>query len=352
MENIKIATTSERHRVGAKLLVIHPNPCKTCDAIEYLNREAITGQFRPGDVLVVNAASTLPASFSGRHQRSNIDVELRLARQLNPGNQDYANWEGILFGAGDWREPTEDRIAIPSIRTNDLLLFSHGLKARIIEVSEENGRYVEIEFLADEADLLHKLYLAGRLIQYSYHERELDLWDGQTIFAGKPLALEPPSASFALTWDMMQTLQEQGLEVVYLYHAAGISSSGEKSLDVLLPLPEYYDIPAKTAERVTWAIKEHRRIIAVGTSVTRALESAINEDGTLKAGDGIATLKLSPSYRRKIVSGLLTGMHEAGTSHLQLLQSFAPWRLIKEAYQGAKDRDFLWHEYGDICLIL
>ena len=150
---------------------------------------------------------------------------------------------------------------------------------------------------------------------------------------------------------MVLTLRKRGVQVVPLIHAAGISSTGEQALDALLPLPEYYHIPEETAVVVNLAMRDGRRIIALGTSVTRALESAVDEQGDVVPGRGIATLKLSPRYHRKVVTGLLTGMHEDGTSHLQLLQAFAPWSLIETAYDQAKKRHYLWHEYGDTCLI-
>ena len=198
--------------------------------------------------------------------------------------------------------------------------------------------------------MLHQIYQVGRLIQYAYHEAELDLWDGQTIFSGKPIALEAPSASFMLTWEMITALQRKGVKIVSLLHAAGISSTGEATLDSLLPFPEQYWIPEQTAAVINQATAENRRIIALGTSVTRALESAaINQK--VQVGHGTATLILSPTYERKIVTGLITGMHDAGTSHLQLLQSFVPKQLIDKAYETAKQLNYLWHEYGDSCLI-
>ncbi len=350
MNQINIATTSNRHRPNSQLLVIDtaaPHP------INHVNRQAFVDQFRAGDVIVVNAAATLPASFSGHHQPSERPIELRLAQSLNPGISRFTHWKGVLFGAGDWHLKTEDRTDIPDLVVGDRLIFDHQLQAEILHISAENGRLIEIAFIAEPDKLLHQLYQAGRLIQYSYHEEALDLWDGQTIFASTPIALEAPSASFSITWEMVLGLQRKGVHVVSLIHAAGISSTGEAELDQLLPLPEYYHIPVDTAAVVNQAKRDGRRVIALGTSVTRALESAADDQHhQIEAGNGIATLRLSPDYQRQIVTGLFTGMHEDGTSHLQLLQAFAPWPVIETAYDQAKQRGYLWHEYGDTCLIL
>ena len=357
MKKINIATTSTRNRPDAKLLVIHAES-ETSSAvsprhlpINYFDRTDLIDQFKAGDVIVANGAATLPASFQGTHANSGTKIELRLAQNLNRSIEEYARWRGVIFGEGDWRLPTEDRTEIAPVSIGDQLVFSHGLEAEITAVSDKSGRLVDIKFLSAEADLLNQFYQAGRLIQYSYHQDALDLWDGQTIFAGKPIALEAPSASFPLTWETMMRLQEIGAQAVYLFHAAGISSTGDAELDKLLPLPEPYEIPKATAEIINKAKKEQRRIIALGTSVTRALESAALEDQTVQAGRGIATLRLSPTYERKVVSGLLSGMHEDGASHLELLQSFAPEKLINTAYHHAKKLGYLWHEYGDSCLI-
>ena len=352
MEIFHTATTSNRHREDAKLLVIHPGINSEEPRIKYLKRSAFVDQFQPGDVLVVNAASTLPASFSGTHRESGEEIELRLAQRLTSDASDFSRWKGIILGKGNWRLPTEARTVIPVLQPGDRFCFKGKLQAEIIELSSFNQRFLEIKFLFSSNILLHHLYGAGRLIQYSYHEKELDLWDGQTIFAGKLMALEPPSAAFSLTWKTVHELQEKGIRIVSLFHAAGISSTGEKELDAMLPLPEYYQIPEKTAEVINQTKQEQRQIIALGTSVTHALESAATPEIKVLPGEGLATILLNSSYQRKIVTGLFTGMHERCTSHLQLLQSFASLKLIKKAYEGAKKRGYLWHEYGDNCLIV
>ncbi|MEM8860756.1 MAG: S-adenosylmethionine:tRNA ribosyltransferase-isomerase [Chloroflexota bacterium] len=353
MNKKNIATTSERYRADAKLLVINAEESDiiTKEPIYYLKRNAFVDQFEEGDVIVANGAATLPASFSGIHWESGLPIELRLAQSLNAEVDQFSLWKAVVLGDGDWRMPTEARTKVPHLNVGNTFKFDHGLSAKVNAIATENSRLVDIEFIPDEGQLLHLLYQAGRLIQYSYHQENLELWDGQTIFAGKPIALEPPSASFPLTWETILTLDQKGVQVVYLFHAAGISSTGEEELDQLLPLPEYYEIPSTTAEAINRAKVENQRIIALGTSVTRALESAVDETGRVRAGEGIAHLLLSPTYERKIVTGLLTGMHEDGTSHLQLLQSFAPWSLIERSYDRAKKLGYLWHEYGDSCLI-
>ncbi len=356
MKTKNIATTSTRQRPDAKLLVIHAEEANGKGLtkqlpINYLARSSFVDQFSQGDVVVVNAAATLPASFTGTHEASGAEIEIRLAQNLHPKSDRFIHWKAIVLGSGDWRLPTEARTEIPHLHIGDKLRFSEELTAEIVAISKQHARLIEVNFATEGSNLLHALYSAGRLIQYSYHQDELELWDGQTIFAVAPLALEAPSAAFPLTWRTILALQAKGVEIAYLHHAAGISSTGDAELDKLLPFPEHYHIPQKTADVINAAKQNGQRVIALGTSVTRALESAVSDDDKVTAGGGIATVLLAPDYQRKIVTGLLTGMHEDGTSHLQLLQSFAPWHLIEKAYTHAKRLGYLWHEYGDSCLI-
>ena len=296
--------------------------------------------------------------FKGHHQQTGRSIELRLAQNLSGSALSFLHWKGILFGEGDWHQKTEDRIECPLLNVGDTLHFEQGLTAQIVSISEYNQRLIELRFMSKEESILRDIYRSGRLIQSSYHEAELDLWDGQTIFSGPPIALEAPSAAFPMTWEIVKNLLEQGVKVAPIYHSAGISSTGEPTLDALLPFPEHYRIPTETARLINHAKREGNRIIALGTSVTRALESAAttnvtsNAEQPISAGSGVTDLIITPDYKRKVVDGLITGMHENGSSHLKLLQSFAPMNLIRNAYEDAQRKDYLWHEYGDSCLIV
>jgi S-adenosylmethionine:tRNA ribosyltransferase-isomerase len=337
---LSAATTSAR-RPDTKLLVIERG------RVSHRQFTDLPAHLRAGDLLVVNDAATIPASLSGFHRATGAPVEARLASAINAP----ARWLAVLFGAGDWRTPTEKRQAPPSVRAGDLLDFRFGLTARIAKTRPESPRLVELELVGEPARLWGQIYRAGAPIQYSYLREPLALWDGQTVFAGPPAALEPPSASFPFTWKLVFELKKRGVGLAYLTHEAGISTTGDAELDAkLLPLPERYEIPESTARAVNRALKENQRVIAAGTTVTRALESAAT-DRQVQAGPGVARLKITPEHERKVVSGLITGLHEKGASHLKLLASFAPAATIERAYSDAASRGYLWHEYGDSCLI-
>jgi S-adenosylmethionine:tRNA ribosyltransferase-isomerase len=336
-----VATTSAR-RADTKLLVIEQG------RVSHRLFNDLPANLRAGDLLVVNDAATIPASLSGVHRATGAPVEVRLASAIDAPSR----WFAVLFGAGDWRTPTEKRPAALFVREGDVLDFRFGLTAHVASTRPESPRLIELVLEGEPARLWERLYRAGAPIQYSYLREPLALWDGQTVFAGPPAALEPPSASFPFTWKLVFEVQKRGVELARLTHEAGISTTGDAELDAkFLPLPERYEIPEATARAVNRALKDKRRVIAAGTTVTRALESASTR-GRVRAGPGIAHLKITPAYDLQVVSGLITGLHEKGASHLKLLASFAPAATIERAYDDAASRGYLWHEYGDSCLIL
>lgn len=296
----------------------------------------------PGDVLVVNDAATLPASL-----RVDEGLELRLVSARADGS-----FEAVTFGAGDHRIPTEERGAPRRLAEGDRLRFDGELAARVVGVDVQEPRLVRLRFESDGATLLSGLYRHGRPIQYSYLEDDLSLWDVQNRYASRPWALEMPSAGRPLTFEALLALEQRGVLVSYVTHAAGISSTGSAALDARLPLPERYEISEDAAFAVKLARSRAGRVVAAGTSVVRALEGHASESGELRAGSGETTLRLHPRYEPRVVDGLLTGLHEPSTSHFDLLEAFAPRPLLLRAVEHAARTGYLQHELGDSCLIL
>jgi S-adenosylmethionine:tRNA ribosyltransferase-isomerase len=301
---------------------------------------------RRGDLLIVNDAATLPASLRG-HAADGSPVELRLAGELDDGT-----WRGVVFGAGDWRTPTERRPAPPRLEVGARVAFD-GLRATIFEVDRASPRLVRVAFDASGADLWRALYRAGRPVQYAYLARPLALWDVQTGYAARPWAVEAPSAGFGLTWDLLLDLRRSGVRVAAVTHAAGLSSTGDAALDARLPLPERYEVPSATVAAIAEAREAGGRVIALGTSATRALEGdAALHGGALVAERGTTDLRLGPGTRRAVVDGIVTGVHDVATSHFALLQSFAPRELLERGVALAEARGYRGHEFGDAFAVL
>jgi S-adenosylmethionine:tRNA ribosyltransferase-isomerase len=301
---------------------------------------------RAGDLLVVNDAATLPASLQGRTEEG-APIELRLLAREEEGS-----WTAVLFGAGDWRMRTEDRPAPPSLPVGTRLLLG-SLTARVVEVLPPSPRLLRVTFDAQGAALWAGLYRSGRPVQYSYLTGPVALWHIQTSYAARPWAAEPPSAGLPLTWTLLLELRRRGVRFASLTHAAGLSSTGDPTLDAALPRPERSDIPASTVEAIHATRATGGRVVAVGTTVVRALEGrAASSGGILTPGEGVTDLLLGPGFVPQVVNGLLTGVHEPTTSHFMLLQSFAPIPLIQEAARVAETLGYLAHEFGDSSLIL
>jgi S-adenosylmethionine:tRNA ribosyltransferase-isomerase len=337
------AATWPRHDPSAtRLLHIDPSSRLFADRSVGDLRELL----RPGDLLVVNDAATLPSSLRGTTV-SGETVEVRLA-----GETDDGAWRAVLFGAGDWRTRTEDRPAPPRLGLGDRIQFE-ALAATVVGVDRESPRLVTIAFDASGPALWTALYRAGRPVQYAYTAAPLAIWHVQTAYAARPWAVEAPSAGFALTWDLLLELRRRGVGIARITHAAGLSSTGDRALDARLPLAERYDVSAETVRAVEQTKAMGGRVIAAGTTVARALESAAAADGRrLVAGRGTTDLRLGPSSRPRVVDGIVTGVHDAETSHFALLEAFAPRELLDAAHMFAEARGYLGHEFGDIVLVL
>lgn len=307
----------------------------------------LAGELRPGDLLVVNDAATLPASLRGRAPEGE-ELEVRLA-----GGSGDGEWWAVLFGAGDWRTRTEDRPPPPRLAPGDRIALGPDLAAEVRRVDLASPRLVALAFDRAGAELWAALYRHGRPVQYSHLRGPLSLWHVQTGYAARPWAAELPSAGRPLTAEALRDLGRRGVRLATLTHAAGLSSTGDPALDARLPLPERFEIPARAVVAVAEARARGGRVVAAGTSTVRALEGqAALHGGRLVAGSGVTALVVDASHRARVVDGVLTGLHEPGSSHFELLQAFAPDRILREALAHAESVGYLAHEFGDSSLIL
>ena len=294
----------------------------------------------PGDLLVVNDAATLPASLQGHDGNGGL-LEMRLTSQLS----DHV-WRAVSFGAGDWRVATENRPGPPRLRRGDRIMFSEDFNAAVLSESGLSGRLLDLEFNLGGDQLWQAIYAHGSPVQYSYMNHALALWSVQNVYSSRPWAVEMPSAGHALTWQILQRLAAKGVRLAPLTHAAGLSSTGDLEIDRSLPLAERFEIPAATMEAVRVTKGQGGRVIAVGTSVVRALESSC------QGLNGVTDLKIGPDHRLRHVDGLLTGTHDASESHYQLIRAFLPEFVLARISRHLEEQDYLTHEFGDLCLIV
>ena len=218
---------------------------------------------RSGDLVIVNDAATLPASLRAT-TASGEPFELRLS-----GPVEANRLRGVLLGAGDHRIKTEDRPAPPPLTVGDRIWL--GFAAIVVAI---RGRSVEIATRLDEDALWQALYEAGAPVQYAYRPELVPLYAVQTAYASRPWSVEMPSAGRPLTWEVLLGLRRAGIELASVTHAAGLSSTGDDAIDRALPLPERYEIPRRTVAAIAATRARGGRVIAIGTTVVRALEAA------------------------------------------------------------------------------
>jgi S-adenosylmethionine:tRNA ribosyltransferase-isomerase len=325
----------EVSRHAVRLVVID----RRADRVELARMQRLAELLAPGDVVVVNDAATLPGSLAGRTARGDA-FELRLSAPI-----DGTRLTGILFGEGDHRTRTEDRAPPPPLSPGERVTLGP-IAATVIALV---GRRVELAAHAAIDELWAAVFSHGQPVQYAHRSERLPLWAVQTAYAARPWAAEMPSAGRPLTWELLLALRRRGVAIARLTHAAGLSSSGDDELDRALPWPERYDLPRVTIDAIAHARARGGRVIAIGTTVVRALESAAPE---LRAGSGVATMRLDAAYSPRVVDGIVSGLHAPGESHFELLRAFAPRDRLVAAIELAAAHGLSAHELGDSCLIL
>ena len=283
-------------------------------------RSRLVDLFHRGDLVIANDAAAMPASLSGEHLRTGAAIEIRLAGRDSLASDTICHPVAVVFGAGDFHTRTEDRPPPPALRPGDRLKL-RPLRATV-EVLLGHPRLVKLVFDGSPDDVWQGIAHHGRPIQYSHIKEPLALWDVWTPIAGPPVAFEPPSAGFVLDWSILASFYRRGIQFATITHAAGISSTGDAGLDALLPLDEPYYISPSTAHAIRCAQARGARIIAIGTTVLRALEDSAERDGSVGSGPGVATGRIGRGSRLRVVNALLSGTHEPGASHYELLRAF------------------------------
>ena len=296
-----------------------------------------------GDLLVVNDSGTLPAELDG-HWRGGRPVIVHLATDLGDGT-----WVAELRTAPAAGSPILDGLAgqvvqLPG-RVHLQLLTPY---PRPDSSPTGSGNRLWRVRLDGARSVVPYLYRHGRPIAYGYLDRRYPLADYQTTFETNPGSAEMPSAARPFTPELVDRLAATGVRVARITLHTGVSSqdAGEA------PQTEWYRVPESTAALVMATRRAGGRVIAVGTTATRALESAVRDDGTMAASTGWTDLVIDPCRGVRVVDGLITGWHNPEASHLLLVEAVAGAELTQRAYDAAVSGRYLWHEFGDAGLLL
>jgi len=317
--------------------------------IRHARRAQLLDFLRPGDLVVANDAATLPASLSGRHGPSGGEIEVRLAGRRSLSPLDVDGFSAIVFGSGDFHTPTEHSPPPPPLARGDRLALGP-LRATVTALLG-HPRLISIGFDGTPDEIWSGIARHGRPLQYAHMTVPLEMWDVWTPIAGAPVAFEPPSAGFVLDWRTLAAMRARHIEFATLTHAAGISSTGDAALDRKLPFDEPYHIPLTTAAAIARAYGQGRRVVAVGTTVVRALEHAADAQGHVRSGEGLATGRITETSQLQVVGAIVSGVHEPATSHYQLLRAFVSDDTLREADAMMEALGFRSHEFGDSVFV-
>ena len=290
----------------------------------------------PGDLLVINTSATLPAAVDAQgddgrslrvHLSTPLPADLWLVEAREPAGAASTPFSGDLRGT---------TLHLPEGGTVDLL--------------HRYPRSLRLWLAALQLPRPVGAYLArwGQPIRYSYVERDWPIDAYQTVYATEAGSAEMPSAGRPFSSEVITSLVAHGVGMAPLLLHTGVSSlEGEE-----LPYPEPFSVPADTARQINEARAAGRRVVAVGTTVVRALESVVDSAGAVHPGGGWTDLVITPERGVTAIDGLLTGFHAPTASHLWMIAAVASRKVLEAAYAAAREHGYLRHEFGDSHLIL
>jgi len=289
---------------------------------------------QPGDLVVINTSATLPAAVptdSGLelHFSTSLPAGLWLVELREPRGAASTPYQGGAPG---------DRLRLPRGAEVELLArWAGGDRLWVANVDLPGGQ-----------DLTTYLHAEGHPIRYSHITSPWPLDAYQTTYGTEPGSAEMPSAGRAFTPELFTALITKGIAVAPITLHTGVSSPEADEA----PYPEPYRVPQSTAALVNHTHEQGHSVIAVGTTVVRALETVADETRTAHPAEGWTELVVTPERGVRVVDGLLTGWHEPRASHLALVESVAGRDLLERSYQAAIETGYRWHEFGDLHLVL
>ena len=304
-------------RDGVRLAVVTPS------GTTHTTARDLAAYLSPGDLLVVNTSATVPSALPGLHVSTSLDD---------------GSWVVEL------RQPSNAGPAVPV--PGEVLALPGGVSLRVVEPHPAGQARLWRAVPSPAVDRVAYLTEHGSPIRYPYVHGSWPIDALQNVYARHPGSAEMPSAGRPLTAAVLVSLVASGVTVAPLVLHTGVASQEKHEP----PQPEEFAVPAATARLVNSARAAGRRVVAVGTTVVRALESAAF-NGHVVPSAGWTSLVLGPDHPATVVDGLLTGLHDPAASHLELLRAVAGPSLVSRGYADLTP-DYLWHEFGDSMLLL
>ncbi|PKM80950.1 MAG: tRNA preQ1(34) S-adenosylmethionine ribosyltransferase-isomerase QueA [Firmicutes bacterium HGW-Firmicutes-14] len=327
-----IAQEPAESRDESGLLVLH----KDTGRVEHRKFPEIIEYFEPGDVLVINGTRVIPARLIGTKKDTGAGIEVVLLKRhgLN-------FWEALV-------KPGK------RVKPGTRIIFGDGaLEAKATGVTEAGGRILEFSYEGIFEDVLDRL---GRMPLPPYIKKELrDRERYQTVYARVPGSAAAPTAGLHFTKELLGKIRGKGITVAELVLHVGLGTFRPVKTENILEHKmhsEFYEIGSEAAETVNRAKKAGNRVISVGTTSTRTLETVAGEDGLIQPGKGWTDIFIYPGYRFKTVDILITNFHLPKSTLLMLVSAFAGREKVLEAYRAAIEQRYRFFSFGDAMLII
>jgi S-adenosylmethionine:tRNA ribosyltransferase-isomerase len=305
--------------------------------ISHLRFADIVEVLTPGDLVVVNTSGTIPAALDAV-RADGTPVRAHLSTRL-PGGEWLVELR-LPHGIGS-RPFSRGEIG-------EVLRLPGGASVRLVRPWAPAERRLWVARLDLDPPLATYLAAHGAPVRYGHVRQPWPLAAYRTVYANEDGSAEMPSAGRAFTPELITALVARGVGVVPVVLHTGVSSPEAHEA----PAPEWFRVPAATARSVQQTREAGGAVVAVGTSVVRALETVSDTDGRLHPDEGWTDLVIGPDRGVRVVDGLLTGWHEPQASHLNLLEAVIGRTFLRRCYREALDHGYLWHEFGDLCLLL
>jgi len=314
-------------RDGVRLMVID----RAARTIRHSRFTELGTFLNAGDLLVLNRSRTIPAAIPAGRESGDA-VQLRVC----------------VRHADEWHV-----LCLQPVPPHANVALRTGERLQVDSVpTVVRGRRADLPLLWRIDALpngLERILASGEPIRYSYVPEPVPLLYYQTVYATEPGSAETPSAGRSFSWELLLALRRSGIELADILLHTGLSSLQDDAVDAEHPLFEEWFVVGSDAVD---AVNRARRVIAVGTTVVRALETAVGDDRRIHPIQGWTRLRLGARSPLRAVDALLTGFHEPQAGHFDLLRAFLDEPLLERAYREAIDARYLWHEFGDLCLIL
>lgn len=328
-----IAQVPIEPRDQSRLLLLH----RESGEVEHSRFDKLTTFLKPGDCLILNDSRVLPARIFGLRKSTGGHVELLL---LTPKGDD--TWE-VLAGPGKKARP------------GDTISFGDGLlEADVLEIIEDGNRLVKFRY---EGNFYHILEQIGQMPLPPYITEKLENQERyQTVYSRETGSAAAPTAGLHFTNELLDTIKQMGVDIGYVTLHVGLGTFRPVKVDDITKHQmhsEHYDLPKKTADLINACKKRGGRVVAVGTTSCRTLESVgVDQNGLVNAADGWTSIFIYPGYNFQVIDGLITNFHLPESTLIMLVSAFAGYENTMNAYDCAVKERYRFFSFGDAMLII